>query len=1123
MKQNSSPNISQINASQPKNSTWVSANAGSGKTKVLIDRVTRLLLNQTLPQHILCLTYTKAAASHMQNKLFERLGAWSMLSDENLLIELNSLGEEKSLISHQKLIQARQLFAGALDAPGGLKIQTIHSFCASILRRFPLEAGISPNFIELDERNTKLIQTEILDNMAANDVSGIFTKIASILQILDINTLLNEISKYRQLLSKNRSKEEIFKTFDIKPSLKLTDILETGFSNYDSSIIKTGMHFLELGSANDIKVAEKLKFLNLDVINLDLLSNLSDIFLSKNEAASPLQEKSFPTIETLKAVGSDLDEFIKFKSEFCINLKVAKILHINLSAAKDALLIYEFSKLYLTNYENIKSQKCYLDFDDQILLVKMLLSQSSMAQWVMYKLDGGIEHILIDEAQDTSPDQWDVIKLLTDEFNAGEAKKNKPRTIFAVGDEKQSIYSFQGADPFAFEQMRRYFSDKLIEANDKLSEQRLLYSFRSSPIILKLVDKVLKEGGSSLNLSDQHIAFKDELPGRVDLWPFIDAERNEEPSLWFEPIDSKKPNNPNLKLAEKIAAEIKYILDSKQILGSPNDCRIVQPGDFLILLRSRNFLFHSIIKCLKISGLPVAGADRLNIATELAVKDLLSLLNFLVTPDDDLNLATLLKSPLCGLSENELFHLAKGREGSLWKSLLKNANQHKNILNFLSDLRNNVDFLRPYELLERALIKHNKRADLTSTLGLEAEDGINALLDQALNYEKLNIPDLTSFILWMESDDVYIKRELETESSNIRVMTIHGAKGLEAPIVILPDTGSRLNMGSSKFIKLNDNIITLRGAKPNQPQLVKNSIEELNKLEKEEEFRLLYVAMTRAESWLIICGSGRRNKNGGCWYDTIENGIKSLNIKTDGHLEEARLTIQSKNWKASDSINRTHVKSNKNQLPKWVNQPKTQIRKTNKAISPSEMEGSKSLNGSNKTDSNNAKMVGSQIHILIEYLPKFPHKNWKSISYNILKNSGYGNIKTIEKATDRAIKILHDDKLKFLFQSNSIAEAPFQVNIPELNNTLFSGIIDRIVVLEEKIIAVDFKSNFLVPKMDKEVPNGLLRQMAIYFRSLEIIYPAKEINIAILWTETSNLMFLDKMLLKKCLQSVLNT
>ena len=336
-----------------------------------------------------------------------------------------------------------------------------------------------------------------------------------------------------------------------------------------------------------------------------------------------------------------------------------------------------------TNYENIKSLKCYLDFDDQILLVKMLLSQSSMAQWVMYKLDGGIEHILIDEAQDTSPDQWDVIKLLTDEFNTGEAKKNKPRTIFAVGDEKQSIYSFQGADPFAFEQMRRYFSDKLIEANDKLSEQRLLYSFRSSPIILKLVDKVLKEGGSSLNLSDQHIAFKDELPGRVDLWPFIDAERNEEPSLWFEPIDSKKPNNPNLKLAEKIAAEIKYILDSKQILGSPNDCRIVQPGDFLILLRSRNFLFHSIIKCLKISGLPVAGADRLNIATELAVKDLLSLLNFLVTPDDDLNLATLLKSPLCGLSENELFHLAKGREGSLWKSLLKNANQHKNILKVL--------------------------------------------------------------------------------------------------------------------------------------------------------------------------------------------------------------------------------------------------------------------------------------------------------------------------------------------------------------------------------------------------------------------------------------------------------
>ena len=1123
MKKKSSPNISQINASQPKKSTWVSANAGSGKTKVLIDRVTRLLLNQTLPQHILCLTYTKAAASHMQNKLFERLGAWSMLSDENLLIELNSLGEEKSLISHQKLIQARQLFAGALDAPGGLKIQTIHSFCSSILRRFPLEAGISPNFIELDERNTKGIQTEILDNMAANDDSGIFTKIASILQVQEINSLLNEISKYRQQLNKNRSKEEIFKIFDIKPNLKFTDILEIGFSNYDSSIIKTAIHLLELGSANDVKVAKKLKALDLNAINFNLLSKLSDVFLSKNEAAIPFKEKSFPTLETLKTVGADLNKFIKFKNELCINLKTAKNLHINLIAAEDALLIYEFSKLYLTNYANIKSQKCYLDFDDQILLVKRLLSQTNMAQWVMYKLDGGIEHILIDEAQDTSPDQWDVIKLLTNEFNTGETKINKPRTIFAVGDEKQSIYSFQGADPFAFEEMRRYFSDKLIEANDKLSEQRLLYSFRSSPIILELVDKILKEGETSLSSSDQHIAFKNELPGRVDLWPFIKSEKNEDPSLWFQPVDSRKSHNPNLKLAKKIALEIKSILDSKQMFGSPNDERMVQPGDFLILLRSRNFLFHSIIKCLKASGLPVAGADRLNITAELAVKDLLSLLNFLATPDDDLNLAALLKSPLGGLSENALYHLAVGREGSLWKSLLKNADQHESILSFLSDLRNNVDFLRPYELLERALIKHNKRAELTSTLGLEAEEGINALLDQALSYEKLNIPNLTSFIMLMESDDIYIKRELETESSNIRVMTIHGAKGLEAPIVILPDTASRLNMGSSNFIKLNDNIITLRGAKANQPQLVKTSIEKLNRLQKQEQSRLLYVAMTRAESWLIICGAGKRNKNGNCWYDIIENGIKSLNVKTDIQTIETGLTIQSKNWKVSDNINTTHIRSNKIQLPKWVGQPANKIKKNSKAISPSEMEGSKSLSGSNKIDSNDAKIVGSQIHILIEYLPKFPHEVWKNISYDILRNSGFENIQTIEKATEHAIKILRDDKLDFLFQSNSIAEAPFQINLPELNNTLFAGVIDRIVVLEKEIIAVDFKSNFLVPKINKDVPNGLLRQMAIYFRFLEIIYPTKEINIAILWTETSNLMFLDKVLLKKCLQSALNT
>ena len=1119
----SNANMAQIKAAQPSSSTWVSANAGSGKTKVLIDRVTRLLLNQTLPQHILCLTYTKAAASHMQNKLFERLGAWSMLSDQHLLIELKTLGEEGQKLNLEKLIQARQLFARALDAPGGLKIQTIHSFCASILRRFPLEAGISPHFIELDERNIKLLQQEVLDDMAINDISGIFSEASFLLQTHETNSFLDEIAKYRDLFNKTYNKEEIYKCFEIKSDLNLKKIIETGFLKYDFSTIESSIEYLASGSSNDIKIADKLKLLNLKYIDINLLLKLSEVFLVNNDSEVPFRERSFPTVETIKRADGGLNKFIEFKSKFCLDLRNAKILYQNFLAANSTIIIHNFANAYLKKYSQLKSNKGYLDFDDQILLVKKLLSKSSMAQWVMYKLDGGIEHILIDEAQDTSPDQWDVIKLLTEEFNTIELKTDKPRTIFAVGDEKQSIYSFQGADPFAFEKMKQYFSKKLIEANEVLSEQNLLYSFRSAPTILELVDKTLKQDALSLNLINKHIAFKDNLPGRVDLWPFIESEKTAETSPWFQPIDSIKPNDPNIILAKKIANEIKTILAKKQVIESAGEVREIQPRDFLILLRSRKSLFHAIIKELKSSGLPVAGADRLNITAELAVKDLLSLLHFLLTPDDDLNLAALLKSPLCSISEQHLYHLAQNRKGSLWQSLIRASNEHQNILNFLIDMRNNLDFCRPFELLELALIKHQKRLDLTAKLGLEAEEGINALLDQALNFETQNIPDLTSFLIWMEGDDIFVKRELETESSNIRVMTIHGAKGLESPIVILPDTASKANKNHSRIVKLNDSIIAMRETKDNQSSILKSSIERSNILQRQEESRLLYVAMTRAESWLIICGAGKRSKNSDCWYDTIENGMKSFSKKTDSKSDELGLTIKSANWITSAHKNTKVIEPIKFEIPPWVEKPKRKTDQTLKKITPSQLTGSRHLIGSTRDNENNTKALGSQIHMLIECLPQFTPQSWEEIGHNILKNSGFENFESRKNAIKTSIKILTDDNLKFIFNSNSVAEVPFQIKIPEVSNTVFSGVIDRIINYEESVLAIDFKSNFLVPKLVSEVPDGILQQMAVYFRSLEILYPEKKVDIAILWTETSNLMFLDNATLRNSLQSVLNT
>ena len=532
-------------------------------------------------------------------------------------------------------------------------------------------------------------------------------------------------------------------------------------------------------------------------------------------------------------------------------------------------------------------------------------------------------------------------------------------------------------------------------------------------------------------------------------------------------------------------------------------------------------LFHAIIKQLKLAGLPVAGADRLNITTELVVKDLLSLFNFLNTPDDDLNFAALLKSPLCGFSEKNLFDLAKNRSKSLWLTLLSKKKEYANILNFLHDLRSNVDFLSPYEILERILINHNKRADFTARLGLEVEESINALLDQARKFEKSHIPDLTSFILWMESDDVYIKKELETESTTIRVMTIHGSKGLESPIVILPDTSSKIIRTNSKFAKIDNKMVTIKGIKKIQNQKVAESAEKAKELQIQEEFRLLYVSLTRAENWLIICGAGNRSSSKNCWYDVIENEITSFDSNLLKLTENSGYTVKSENWLDSKLPKNEETNSQTVEIPEWVKESKLKESTIQKAISPSNLSDFKSIPNKENLESNQAKELGAQIHILLENLPSHIHENWEQAGKNILKNFGFHNLEIINEALDQVKKILTNKNLQFIFSDSSNAEVPFQMHIPRLNNLLFSGIIDRIINSKNKITAIDFKSNFIVPDNENEVPIGILKQMAIYQEALSIIYPDKKIEIAILWIRNSKLMYLNSLHLRALLDEPL--
>ncbi|MDG2340290.1 MAG: UvrD-helicase domain-containing protein, partial [Paracoccaceae bacterium] len=525
--------LTQNRAAHPHNSTWVEANAGSGKTRVLTDRVARLLLEGVQPQHILCLTYTKAAASEMQNRLFQRLGEWAMLDSEMLSNSLKNLGVEHK-IDADFLSRSRRLFAQAIEAPGGLKIQTIHSFCSSLLRRFPLEAGVSPQFVEIDERAATALRKELVDQLALGPEKRLVDDLAHHYTGEDFDALTSEILRHRDTLSKPLTSQGIYECFDVKDSDPLTEAISIAFEGTESAFWADLVSVLDEQSASYKKISTKLTKVDPREPTAEGLFGLFDIFLfksgedrDKSKAGRWPQRNHGKVVEAVAPYASALDAFMD-------RLEAAKDQLKAHSAAKKSIALHNFASVFVRRYDDRKQALGRLDFDDLIRRARDLLTDPAVAQWVLFRLDGGIDHILVDEAQDTSPIQWDVVELLAQEFTSGEGTRaDVTRTLFVVGDKKQSIYSFQGADPDAFDKMRGEFGDRLASANSKLHHVPMLFSFRSSPAILNMVDYTFHEGhAAAIGNRADHEAFKSQMPGRVDLWPVVDPVKDDDDGDW---------------------------------------------------------------------------------------------------------------------------------------------------------------------------------------------------------------------------------------------------------------------------------------------------------------------------------------------------------------------------------------------------------------------------------------------------------------------------------------------------------------------------------------------------------------------------------------------------------------
>ncbi|MBC8013500.1 MAG: double-strand break repair helicase AddA, partial [Methyloceanibacter sp.] len=891
----------QARASDPSASAWVSANAGTGKTEVLVRRSLRLLLAGFRPESILCLTYSKTAAAEMQNRLLKELAGWATIPTEDLRGTLSGLMGYAP--EDEDLRIARRLFARALEAKGGLKIHTIHGFCERLLQRFPLESQVTPHFSVLDERSQALMRRAAFDatvSRAAEDKeSGLGKALAKVIALTAgeyfrqvVDTVLAKRAELARMVAYHDSRADwaeaeglaLKRLFGVAEDAEEALIKALSSVLADEEIDAAIAAFAAFGSSKKVDNEAEASLREARTSQSEgRVAALAPVFLTgdgkpRDKVCSKGFAEEAPGIAAMLA-GAQTDFAI-------LNDKLAHLRVAEASAAVIAL-----ADAVQADYERRKQAEATLDYDDLIVKAQNLLSRADAASWMLYKIDGGIDHILVDEAQDTNPAQWTIIQSLAAEFFAGAGRSERLRTLFAVGDEKQSIYSFQGANPARFGEVGRGFRQRASALALAWHEVPLTLSFRSTEPILDAVDRVFAEPPAAEGLTWQeaaiieHHAYRKGEAGLVELWE-VESEAKPESVEAFEPWNEGATGARSVDaLCRRIAALIRGWLDNDEALSSQG--RKIRAGDILILVRRRDPFTTPMIRELKRLSVPVAGADRMRLIDQLAVQDLVALADVLLMPEDDLALAVVLKSPLFGFDDEALFALAFGRSGSLWSALKAKAKEDPRFADAaerLSAWLARADFLPPYEFFSELLGAEGQRLRkaMLTRLGPEAAEAIDEFLDLALAYDREAAPSLQGFVNQLRAGDVEIKRDMEQERDEVRIMTVHGAKGLQAPIVFLPDTCMGPRVQGPRLYPLPragapaDEVTHLVWPPPGHSGVagILNAKAILDSADRQEYHRLLYVAMTRARDRLYVCGwQGVNRREANSWYDLVKVGL----------------------------------------------------------------------------------------------------------------------------------------------------------------------------------------------------------------------------------------------------------
>ncbi len=1144
------PDVAQLQASDPLASVWVGASAGSGKTKVLTDRVLRLMLAGTPPARILCLTFTKAAAAEMAIRINRTLGTWATLPEDKLTTRLTELcGAEPSA---ETRTAARRLFARVVDCPGGMKIQTIHAFCQSLLRRFPVEASLAPHFEVMDDRMASVLLDEVRDTVLYAGRTDPLSELGQALSHLtaELNgekfaDIMAELVKERGRISRIFNHHggcpatiaEVFRTLGVPLGRSKADILSQACYDdaLDVAALREACRALSTGSDKDQERGIGIQqWLDTTENRLNTLETYMRRLLTKE--GSPLK-----TLLTKKPATAHPKALEALEEEAQRLVALTERARSAAVAASTAALL-TLAEALLNTYKQRKRQRSLLDYDDLILSTHALLTGEGRAPWVLYKLDGGLDHILIDEAQDTNPEQWQVISAIAEEFFAGlgsreeqsNVKGEMKRTVFAVGDEKQSIFSFQRADPAEFARMRRHFQERAIAAQRIWQPVDLDISFRSTAVVLQTVDAVFAAPSArdgvipKTNPALHHRAFRRGQAGLVELWPPVKPREQPDPTAWDPPLVREAVDSPPARLAAVIAETICGWLKRADPL--PTRGRAIQPGDIMVLVRRRNNFVVELVRALKDRAVPVAGVDRMVLTEQLAVMDLMAVADFLLLPEDDLTLATVLKGPLIGLTEDELYTLAHGRKGTLWQSLVGWAEGNPGFRParaYLGDLLTRTDFIPPYELFAGILSAPcpastvSGRRAVLSRLGPDAQDPLDEFLSVCLSFERTETPSLQGFLAWLAASKAEIKRELEQGGGHVRIMTVHGSKGLEAPIVFLPDTLSA-PIQSPPILWPDEQATVPLFALSHQNALCLEARARANRRRDQEYRRLLYVALTRAADRLYICGwQGVRAPVEGCWHRLVENALSAVGESVDFDFTTLSPDGWSgPGWRLADmqtaaphdkSVIATLIHAAP-ALPPWVKTPAPLEPEPSRPLTPSRPDGVEPAVRSPLGEDDGARFRrGILVHRLLQTLPDLPPAVRESACRRFLAGPAHRlTTGQQDEITRETMAVLNGAAFAHLFAPGSRAETPV---VGVVEGRALSGQIDRLVITAEAVWIIDYKTNRPPPREIKDVPGVYVRQMAAYRAALTAIYPDRPVRCVLLWTDGPFLMELPQELL----------